>query len=97
MTPTAFVFSKEKYIHIMEAEGISAALTQLHHDTIRWEHEAFEGREGYQPQMWGVLHQVRDFSRELWEISLMTQEKPEAVKAAALAASSSPPSGSNRE
>jgi hypothetical protein len=63
MSTTPFVFDKEKYIRMMKAEGISVALTQLHKDTIRWEHQAFEGEEGYHPQMWADLHAVRDSGR----------------------------------
>ena len=67
---STFRFDKEKYIEIMKAEGIPAALTQLQKDTVKWEVEAFEGTKGYQPEMWGDLTEVRDFSRELWQMSL---------------------------
>ncbi len=69
-TVHVFQFDREKYIHLMKSKGITAALTQLHTDTIRWEYEAFEGEKGYQPDMWNALQEVRNFSRELWEISL---------------------------
>ena len=65
-----FRFSKEKYLEIANSQGISKALTQLQKDTIRWEHQAFEGKAGYLPEMWKELHAVREFSRELWELSL---------------------------
>ena len=61
---------KETYIQIMKTQGVSAALTALHRDTERWEHEAFEGQEGYQPDMIRDLEGVRHFSRELWEMAL---------------------------
>jgi hypothetical protein len=67
-------FDKEKYMRILQSEGVSAALTALHHDTIGWEYEAFEGEKGYQPEMWKDIQQVRDFSRELWEIALRSPE-----------------------
>jgi len=69
-TSKNFHFDREKYLQILKAEGVQAALTALHRDTTGWEYEAFEGSKGYQPEMWQDLHQVRAFSRELWEIAL---------------------------
>ena len=63
-------FDKEKYIKIMRSEGITQALTTLHHDTNQWEYQSFEGPEGYQPEMNQALEQVRNFSRELWQLAL---------------------------
>jgi hypothetical protein len=63
-------FDREKYIHIMRSEGVGAALTALHLDTERWEVETFEGDKGWQPEMFKDLEGVREFSRELWEMSL---------------------------
>jgi hypothetical protein len=63
-------FEKEKYIKIMQNEGITQALTALHHDTDRWEYQSFEGPEGYQPQLIQALDDVREFSRELWQMAL---------------------------
>jgi hypothetical protein len=61
---------KDKYLQILRATGVDAALTQLHHDTENWEVETFEGQEGYQPKMFTELNSVREFSRELWAIAL---------------------------
>jgi hypothetical protein len=69
----SFSFDKEKYIRIVKSEGISAALTILHKDIYNWEYQSFEGDKGYQPQMWKDLHGVREFSRELWELSLRSE------------------------
>lgn len=66
-------FDREKYLQIARTQGINAALTQLHHDTAAWELEAFEGRDGWKPEMWKKIAQVRDFSRELWEMALKTE------------------------
>jgi hypothetical protein len=74
---TSFYFDREKYIRILKAEGISSALTQLHHDTTEWEHESYEGRKGYQPEMWEALEGVRKFSRELWDLALRSPESPQ--------------------
>lgn len=67
---STFHLDREKYVSIMRAEGVQAALTALHQDTNRWEIETFEGEKGYQPQMFQDLIEVRRFSRELWDISL---------------------------
>jgi hypothetical protein len=67
---TSFHFDKEKYLRILKSEGITAALTTLHKDTTGWEYQSFEGEKGYQPEMWEALNQVREFSRELWDLSI---------------------------
>ena len=69
------LFDREKYLRILELQGASAALTTLQKDTIQWEIESFEGAKGYQPEMWNSLHQVRQFSRELWNICLGIEAK----------------------
>jgi len=61
-----FHLDREKYLAIIESDGLSTALTQLHLDTERLEHETFEGREGWQPELFEYLKKVREFSRELW-------------------------------
>jgi len=68
---------KQKYLTILEAEGLSAALTALHRDTDGLELESFEGREGYQPQMFKDLNDVRVFSRSLWDLALKPAYLPE--------------------
>ncbi len=65
-TENPYQLDREKYLKIIETDGLSTALTQLHLDTERMEHETFEGREGWQPQLFEYLNQVREFSRELW-------------------------------
>lgn len=67
-------FDRDKYIRILKSEGVNAALTALHRDTTEFEHTAFEGEKGYQPEMWSELHDVRDFSRELWEMALRSNQ-----------------------
>ncbi len=68
-----FHLDREKYITLMQAEGINVALTRLHQDLNEWEFLTFEGEDGYSPELWEELKQVRDFSRELWELSLKNQ------------------------
>lgn len=76
MAITSFAsFNKEKYLSILKREGATAALTQLHMDTIKWEIEAFEGAKGYQPDLWSALEEVRVFSRELWDLGINQPRK----------------------
>ena len=70
MASDPFIFDQEKYLQIVKAEGVEAALTELHRETNLWEIEAFEGTAGWRPEMWERLHAVRDFSRKLWEMAL---------------------------
>jgi hypothetical protein len=61
---------REKYLKIARAEGVNAALTALHRDTETWEFETFEGKQGYSEEGWKRLEEVRDFSREIWQLGL---------------------------
>jgi hypothetical protein len=63
-------FDREKYLTILKANGLSAALTALHVDIERLEFETFEGREGWRPELFEELKQIRQFSRELWDSKL---------------------------
>lgn len=60
-------FNREKYLAILQAEGISAALTALHRDIERIEFESFEGEQGWRPELFEELKQIRAFSREIWD------------------------------
>lgn len=66
-------FDREKYIGIMRSQGVNAALTVLHEDVEKWEVDTFEGVEGYQSEMWNDLLEIREFSRELWQLALKPQ------------------------
>ncbi len=68
--PKLIQIDREKYFAIAQAEGVSAALTQLHLDLEKMEFETFEGEKGYQPEMFRELDEVRMFSRELWQLAL---------------------------
>ncbi len=68
-------FEKEKYLSILESDGLSAALTALHQDIEQLEFDAFEGRDGWKPELFEKLKNIRTFSRELWEIQLNSPEK----------------------
>ncbi len=63
-------FERQKYLQILETQGINAALTALHRDTERLEYDSFEGEQGYQPQKFEDLTPVREFARQLWERAL---------------------------
>ncbi len=67
--------NKDKYLQISREQGYQAAITALHRDTEKWEHQAFEGEQGWAPEMWNDLHAVRVFSRELWDAA-RTQTVP---------------------
>jgi hypothetical protein len=67
---------RAKYIEILNSEGLSAALTALHRDSERMEFETFEGRDGFKPQLFEYLDEVRAFSRELWRVSLGETPQP---------------------
>lgn len=75
-------FNREYYLKIAQSDGIPAALTRLQSDSIKWEYQAFEGPEGYQPKAWDDLNEVREFARELWEMDLQRENREAAAKAA---------------
>ena len=62
-----FKLEREKYLQILKNEGLSSALTALHAESRELEFATFEGQEGYQPELWKELEEVRKFSRELWD------------------------------
>jgi hypothetical protein len=62
--------NKEKYLEILRNQGLSAALTALHRDTEKVEFETFEGQQGWRPELFEYLKEVRNFSRELWNTQL---------------------------
>jgi len=68
-------FDREPYIQLLKEKGYSTALSTLQNDLSTWETETFEGPNGYQPQYWEELRKVREFSREIWDMSTMS-EKP---------------------
>lgn len=61
---------KQKYLRIAQSEGVNAAITALHLETAQIEYQTFEGQEGWQPEAWKQLEEVRNFSRELWQLAL---------------------------
>ncbi len=61
---------KEKYFKIYQTQGLTAALTALHHEKESLEQQTFEGPKGYSRELWDYLEEVREFSRELWGLGL---------------------------
>lgn len=61
---------REKYLQIARTEGVNAALTRLARDTERMEWDSFEGEGGWKPDQFEALREVREFSRELWQLAL---------------------------
>jgi len=68
-------FNREKYLSILESQGLSEALTVLHRDIEQLEFDTFDGREGWKPEDFEKLKAIRVFSRELWNIQLNSPEK----------------------
>lgn len=58
---------RTKYLKIANERGIPEAITALHHEMWRLENEAFEGREGWKPELFEKLKEYRAFSVELWD------------------------------
>jgi len=62
--------NRQKYLDIVQTQGISAALTTLHRDMAIVEYQAFEGNRKTEPELLEQLNSMRDFSREIWDIAL---------------------------
>lgn len=69
-TNESIAVMKEKYREIAKTQGLQAAVNQLHHDLWEMEKECFDSPEGYQPNLWKNLNEMRLFSRELWDSNL---------------------------
>ena len=63
--------TKEKYIAIAAAQGAQIAVNELHHDLWVMEQDCFDSPDGYQPEIWMRLNELRLFSRELWDLKLL--------------------------
>lgn len=61
--------NQEKYLAILKAQGVDAAVSELHRDMWALEDATFEGVEGFQEKLWNVLTEYRKFSSELWDYS----------------------------
>ena len=68
-------FERQKYLDLLQSEGLSQALTVLHRDIKQLEFDSFEGTEGWKPELFEKLKAIRSFSRELWNIQLNSPEK----------------------
>lgn len=63
-------FTKEKYLELVKTDGLQNAVNQLHHDLWQLEQNCFDSPDGYQPELWKQLNELRLFSRELWDLKL---------------------------
>ena len=63
-------FSKDKYLELAKVEGLQNAVNELHRDLWTLEQECFDTPNGYQPEIWKLLNELRLFSRELWDLKL---------------------------
>lgn len=61
-------FNKEKYLEIARNQSVAQAITELHHDLHQLEFLTFEGKAGYQPDLWEKIKEIRNFSIELWNM-----------------------------
>jgi hypothetical protein len=62
--------TKEKYLDLASVQGAQTAVNQLHHDLWELEQFCFDSPDGYQPELWKKLNELRLFSRELWDLKL---------------------------
>lgn len=60
---------RDYYVSILNTKGLSAALSELHHQMEKIEQDCFEGTAGYRPELFEKLVDYRDFSRELWNLN----------------------------
>jgi hypothetical protein len=67
-------FKRDRYFDLAKAQGLQNAVQQLHHDLWELEQECFDTPNGYQPEMWKTLNEMRIFSRELWDLKLSQQQ-----------------------
>jgi hypothetical protein len=65
------MLQKEKYLEMAKSQGLQNAVNQLHHDLWEIEKECFDTPDGYQPEIWKHLNEMRIFSRELWDLKLL--------------------------
>jgi hypothetical protein len=63
-------YSKDRYLDLAKSEGLQNAVNQLHHDLWSLEKECFDSPDGYRPELWKKLNELRIFSRELWDQKL---------------------------
>jgi hypothetical protein len=63
-------FNKDRYFEMAKVQGLTEAVNRLHHDLWEVERECFDTPDGYQPDLWKTLNQMRLFSRELWDLKL---------------------------
>ncbi len=61
---------KEKYLELAKRAGVQSAVQALHHELWTLEQECFDTPEGYRPEIWAKLNELRLFSRELWDLNL---------------------------
>ena len=64
------MLQKEKYLEMAKNQGLQVAVNQLHQDLWIVEKEVFDTPEGFQPELWKHLNEMRLFSRELWDLKL---------------------------
>jgi len=66
--------NKDKYFKILQADGLHEALTHLHKDMEALEQICFEGEDGWRPDIWNELKTYRNFSQELWNFRVISEQ-----------------------
>jgi hypothetical protein len=61
---------KAKYWEILRTQGLSAAISELHREKEQLEFATFESEAGYRPELFQLVQEYCDFSRELWDSAL---------------------------
>jgi len=74
-TDMSLVFERDKYLQIVKTQGLTTAVSTLHHDLWETEYRCFESQTGYDPVIWKQLNEMRQFSRELWDMKFKTNSK----------------------
>jgi hypothetical protein len=68
-------FHPETYLELAKTKGYAAALSALHRQIEIWEVQTFEGRQGWDPDAWKKLHEIRDFHRSLYSAAIEKEAK----------------------
>lgn len=78
-------FDHEHYLTIAKNKSYREAIHQLHQDLWKLEQKCFDGDDGYQPELWKKLNEMRLFSRDLWDLEKQNPTLPPEKTAEKLA------------
>jgi hypothetical protein len=72
---------RQKYLKLASDQGLNAAISALHTEMNKIEHESFEGAKGWQPELWESIKEYRTFSSELWAMRDVNEAMDPTAKA----------------